>query len=103
MALPQGVQIGAGWSIGPGWMLGGSGPLTIATNDAGGLTGCSPQSLAILYSPTVISDYPVGSTIRFQDNTTATITAWDPYAPNYIDLFWDTPKTGTLFPITLST
>ena len=23
-------------------------------------------------------------------------------SPTYIDLFWDTPKTGTLFPITLS-
>ena len=96
------VSIGPGWSIGPGVLLGGSGPLTIATNDQGGLTGWSPQSLAISYSPTVISDYPVGSTITFQDGSTATITQWDPYAPYYIDLFWDTPKSGTIFPITLS-
>ena len=96
------VTIGPGWTIGAGWFIGGSGPLTIATNDQGGLTGWSPQSLAISYSPTVISDYPVGSTITFQDGSTATIVQWDPYAPNYIDLFWDTPKTGTLFPITLS-
>jgi hypothetical protein len=26
---------------------------------------------------------------------------YDPYAPNYIDIFWDTPKTGILFPITI--
>jgi hypothetical protein len=45
----------------------------------------------------------VGSTITFQDSTTATITQWDDYGPTYIDIFWDTPKVGTIFPITLTT
>jgi hypothetical protein len=76
--------------------------LVIATNDQGGLGGYSSQALSIAYDPDVISDYPVGSTITWQDGTTATITQWDDYGPTYIDLFWDTPKTGTLFPITLS-
>jgi hypothetical protein len=75
--------------------------ITIATNDQGGLGGWSSTSLAIAYDPDIISTYPVGSTITFQDGSTATITMWDPYGPSYIDLFWDTPKTGTLFPITL--
>ena len=83
-------------------MLGGSGPLIIPTNDGGGLTGWAPGAAAIPYSATVIAAYPVGSTITFQDNTTATIVQWDPYAPNYIDIFWDNSKTGTIFPITLS-
>jgi hypothetical protein len=76
--------------------------LIIATSDTGGLIGWSPQSLAIVYNAAIMSTYPVGSTITFQDGSTATITAYDPYAPNYIDIFWDTPKTGTLFPIRLS-
>ena len=76
--------------------------LVIATNDTGGLTGWAPGAAAIPYSATVIGTFPVGSTITFQDNTTATIIGWDPYAPNYIDIFWDTPKTGTIFPITLT-
>ena len=76
--------------------------LTIATNDTGGLTGWSPQSLAVAYNAAIISTYPVGSTITFQDSTTVTITIYDSYAPNYIDIFWDIPKTGTIFPITLS-
>ena len=75
--------------------------LTIATNDSGGLTGWNSNALSIAYDPTVISTYPVGSTITFQDGSTATITQWDDYGPIYIDLFWDTPKTGTIFPITL--
>lgn len=77
-------------------------PLVIPTNDGGGLTGWAPGAAGIPYSPTVIAAYPIGSTITFQDNTTATIVGWDPYAPNYIDIFWDTPKTGDIFPITLS-
>ena len=74
---------------------------TITTNDGGGLGGWNSNALSIAYDPTVISTYPVGSTITFQDGSTATITQWDDYGPIYIDLFWDTPKTGTLFPITL--
>jgi hypothetical protein len=76
--------------------------LVIPTNDGGGLTGWNTNAAGIPYSPTVIATYPVGSTITFQDSTTATITQWDDYGPTYIDIFWDTPKTGTIFPITLS-
>lgn len=77
-------------------------PLVIATNDGGGLTGWGSTALAVVYNPVIISDYTVGSTITFYDDTTATITGIDNYSPTYIDIFWDTPKTGTLFPITLS-
>jgi hypothetical protein len=99
------VSIGPGWSIGAGVMLGGpdTGPLVIPLNSDGGTVGYSPQAASIPYSATVIATYPVGSTITFQDNTTATITQWDNYGPTYIDIFWDTPKSGTIFPITLST
>ena len=99
------VSIGPGWSIGAGVLLGGSdtGPLVIPLNSDGGTVGYSPQAASIPYSATVIATYPVGSTITFQDNTTATITQWDDYGPTYIDIFWDTPKVGTIFPITLST
>ena len=75
--------------------------LIIATSDTGGLIGWSPQSLAIVYNADIMSTYPVGSTITFQDGSAVTITMYDPYAPNYIDIFWDTPKSGKLFPITL--
>lgn len=98
------IVIGPGIEVGPGIALSGPpAPLVIPTNDQGGLTGWAPGSAGIPYSATVIAAYPVGSTITFQDSTTATIVGWDPYAPNYIDIFWDTPKTGTIFPITLST
>jgi hypothetical protein len=98
------INIGGGINIGAGVALSGGGPepLVIATNDAGGLTGWSSTSASIPYSATVIATYPVGSTITFQDNTTATITQWDDYGPTYIDIFWNTPKVGTIFPITLS-
>jgi hypothetical protein len=97
------ITIENGITIGPGIDIDSSlAPLVIPTNDGGGLTGWSPQSAGIPYSATVIGNYPVGSTITFQDNTTATITQWDPYAPNYIDIFWNTPKSGTIFPITLT-
>ena len=99
------VTIGPGWSIGAGVLLGGpdTGPLVIPLNSDGGTVGYSPQAASIPYSATVIATYPVGSTITFQDNTTATITQWDDYGPTYIDIFWNTPKSGTIFPITLST
>ena len=99
------LTIGPGIDIGGGIIIGTpSAPnvLVIPLNDAGGLTGWSPQSASIPYSPTVISQFPIGSTITFQDNTTATIGFWDDYGPIYIDIFWDTPKTGDLFPITLT-
>lgn len=76
--------------------------LTIATNDGGGLTGWGSTALAVAYNPVIISTYGVGSTITFYDNTIATIVQIDDYNPLYIDIFWDTPKSGTLFPITLS-
>ena len=101
------VSRGPGWSIGPGVSLGTgvspTPPLVIPLSDTGGVTGWSSTSAGIPYSATVIATYPVGSTITFQDSTTATITQWDDYGPTYIDIFWDTPKVGTIFPITLST
>jgi len=77
--------------------------LTILTNSDGGLIGWGAGAMSIPYSTDVMTIYPVGSTITWQDGTIATITGYDPYAPNYIDVFWDTAKTGTLFPITLKT
>ena len=101
------VSVGAGWSIGAGVSLGTgvspTPPLVIPLSDTGGVTGWNPQAAGIPYSATVIALYPVGSTITFQDSTTATITQWDDYGPTYIDIFWDTPKVGTIFPITLTT
>ena len=106
MALP-GITIGGGIDIGGGIFMGTGtppgGPLVIPLNSDGGTVGYSPQAASIPYSATVIATYPVGSTITFQDNTTATITQWDNYGPTYIDIFWNTPKVGTIFPITLST
>ena len=75
--------------------------LIITDDGSGGLVGWAAGAASIAYSSTVIAAYPIGSTITFQDNTTATITGWDDYGPLYIDIFWDTPKTGTIFPITL--
>ena len=96
--------------IGPGIVIGGgitlskeTPTLVIPLSDTGGVIGFSPTAAGIPYSATVIATYPVGSTITFQDSTTATITQWDDYGPTYIDIFWDTPKVGTIFPITLST
>ena len=99
------LTIGPGISIGGGIALTGGGPepLVIPLNDTGGLTGWSPTSAGIPYSATVIAQYPVGSTITFQDGSTSTIAMWDDYGPTYIDIFWNTPKVGTIFPITLST
>jgi hypothetical protein len=97
------INIGGGISIGGNVKVTLELPsLVIPTNDSGGLTGWSPVSAGIPYSATVIATYPVGSTITFQDGSTSTIDTWDPYAPNYIDIFWVGSKTGTIFPITLS-
>ena len=94
-----GVDIGGGIHIGipdPG--------LIIPLNSDGGTTGWSAVSASIPYSGTVIAAYPVGSTITFQDSTTSTIDAWDPYpGGGYIDIFWVGNKSGTIFPITLTT
>ena len=96
-------------TIGPGIEMGGGisvrtpSVLVIPLNDTGGLTGWSAVSAGIPYSPTVISQFPVGSIITFQDNTTSTIDAWDPYpGGGYIDIFWVGNKTGNIFPITLT-
>ena len=94
---------GVGFDIGPS---SGGGPetLTIATNSVGGLTGYSSQATAVTANPVIISNFVPGDTITFQDSTTATITQIDDYTPDdYIEIFWDTPKVGTIFPITLST
>lgn len=98
------VVVGPGITIGAGVALtrGPLEPLVIPTNDGGGLTGWGSTALAVAYNPVIISTYGVGSTITFYDNTTATVTGIDNYGPLYIDIFWNTPKTGTLFPITLS-
>ena len=96
------ISIGSGISIGGNVRVTLELPsLVIPTNDTGGLTGWSSTSAGIPYSATVIATYPVGSTITFQDGSTATIAQWDNYGPIYIDIFWNTPKTGTIFPITL--
>ena len=77
--------------------------LVIATDSGGGLTGWSSTAASIAYDANILSTYAVGSTITWQDGTTATLTQVDSYAPSSIDIFWNTPKTGTLFPITLKT
>ena len=96
------MEIGSGITIGSGISLVTPNVLVIPLSDTGGLTGWSAVSAGIPYSPTVISQFPVGSIITFQDNTTSTIDAWDPYAPTYIDIFWVGNKTGNIFPITLT-
>jgi hypothetical protein len=95
-----GITVGAGITADTGIPVGG---LLIPTNDGGGLTGWAPGAASIPYSATVIAQYPVGSTITFQDGSTSTITQWDDYGPTYIDIFWVGNKTGNIFPITLST
>ena len=98
------INIGGGISIGGNVKVTLELPsLVIPLNDIGGVTGWNLNAAGIPYSPTVISTFPVGSTITFQDGSTATITQWDDYGPTYIDIFWNTPKGGTIFPITLST
>ena len=99
------IVIGPGIEIGAGIALTGGGPepLVIPLSDTGGLTGWSPTAAGIPYSATVIATYPIGSTITFQDGSTSTIAGWDDYGPTYIDIFWVGNKSGTIFPITLST
>ena len=78
-----------------------TGGLTIATNLEGQLSGWNSQSLSVAYDANILSTYAVGDTIIFQDNTTANITEIGDYGPTYIDIIWDTPVTGNIFPITL--
>ena len=76
--------------------------LTIADDGAGGLVGWGTNSLSVAYNAAILSTYTAGSTITFQDGVVATITQIEDYT-SYIDISWDTPKTGTLFPIILKT
>jgi hypothetical protein len=97
------IVIGPGIAVGGGVTVAQEPPsLVIPLNSDGGTTGWSTTSASIPYSATVIANFPVGSTITFQNGTTSTIIQWDPYAPNYIDIFWTGAKTGTIFPITLT-
>ena len=99
------ISIGGGISIGGNVKVTLELPsLVIPLNSDGGVTGWSSTSASIPYGATIIATYPAGtSTITFQDGSTQTIAAWDDYGPTYIDIFWNTPKVGTIFPITLST
>lgn len=75
---------------------------TIADDGGGGLIGWGPGALAIAYDANIITTYPVGSTITFQNGDVRSIVGYDPYAPNYIDVFWiGTTTSSPLFPITL--
>ena len=99
------ISIGGGISIGGNVKVTLELPsLVIPLNSDGGVTGWSSTSASIPYGATIIATYPAGSsTITFQDGSTQTIAAWDPYPEGgYIDIFWNTSKTGTIFPITLS-
>ena len=99
------ISIGGGISIGGNVRVTLELPsLVIPLNSDGGVTGWSSTSASIPYGATIIATYPAGSsTITFQDGSTQTIAAWDPYPEGgYIDIFWNTPKVGTIFPITLS-
>ena len=98
------IVIGGGISIGGNVKVTLELPsLVIPLNSDGGVTGWSSTSASIPYGATIIATYPAGSsTITFQDGSTQTIAAWDPYpVGGYIDIFWNTSKTGTIFPITL--
>ena len=100
------IVIGGGISIGGNVKVTLELPsLVIPLNSDGGVTGWSSTSASIPYGATIIATYPAGSsTITFQDGSTQTIAIWDPYPEfGYIDIFWNTSKTGTIFPITLST
>ena len=99
------ISIGGGISIGGNVRVTLELPsLVIPLNSDGGVTGWSSTSASIPYGATIIATYPAGSsTITFQDGSTQTIAGWDPYpVGGYIDIFWNTSKTGTIFPITLS-
>jgi hypothetical protein len=97
------ISIGGGISIGGNVRVTLDLPsLVIPLNSDGGTTGWGAQNASIPPNATVIATYPVGSTITFQDGSTSTIADWGDYGA-YIDIGWSTTKTGTIFPITLST
>ena len=78
-------------------------PLIIPDDGGGGLNGWGGgiNAASIPYSATIVATYPVGTSITFRDNTRSTISGWDPYAPNYIDIFWVTAKVNPVFPFVL--
>ena len=76
--------------------------LTIATNLTGGLTGFSTNGCTVAYNPLILSLYPAGNIITFQDNTTAMITGNDDNTPISISIYWNNAISGNIFPITLS-
>lgn len=84
------------------WNVTWADTVTIATNSDGGLGGWSSQACSVAYDPAIISTYHKGGKITFSNGTTATITQIDDYGPTYIDIFWDTPLSGNIFPITLT-
>ena len=95
--------LGSSELVGDGYTIPAGSSLVIATAQGGGLTGWSSTALSVASNSEILSEtYIAGSTITFQDGSTATITGIDNY-PEYHDIFWDTPKTGDLFPITLKT
>jgi hypothetical protein len=87
------INIGGGISIGGNVKVTLELPsLVIPLNSDGGVTGWSSTSASIPYSATVIAAYPVGSTITFQDGSTATIVQWDTLDLFTCDIFWNTPQ-----------
>ena len=99
----SGITINSGVTLNSGiTFVRGPNSITIPLNSDGGISGwgAGNNAASIPYSATIIAEYPVGSIIRFQDNTTSTITQWDPYGPNYIDIVWTGSKINP-FPITL--
>jgi hypothetical protein len=97
------ITIENGITIGPGIDIDSSlAPLTIATNAGGGLdSGYNNNTLVAAYNAAILT-FPVGCTITFYDGAVGTTTEFADYGAT-IDIGWTPPKTGTLFPITLST
>jgi hypothetical protein len=85
--------------------FGFAGPLTIATNAAGGFDGFNVGGQAVAFqitsNPAIGTTYPIGSQITFQNGDVRTFVGYDDYGSVY-DMFYDSPiSTGTLFPITI--
>jgi hypothetical protein len=95
MALPQGIQIGPGWSIGAGWALGvvSGGGGTPGVNNVTGYNEMPPPVTAggTLEDPTATINSPTGFTINDNTKTGIAITALS--ASN--QAFFATYGTGT--------
>jgi hypothetical protein len=99
LTLPTAGKIANGVDIAPAGSA-----LTIATNGNGGLDSAyNSNTLVVAYNAAILSTFAVGSTITFQDGVVATITEFADYGPTSIDIGWNPPKSGTLFPIILKT